>query len=288
MRSTVVFLALGIAFGAVSPSPASAHPVVLAKPDAKKAKPAGKSSEPGPTDVDKKIKLSPDGLRFGMTLEEIAKLYEKVFDDEFVPLYKTVEPGPRMSELDSELADKKQLLIRNKLEFGSLPSGLDNTPIGGEYTYNNGESMSQVKLRSGVQRYFFFFGNHLWKVYDVHKLGKKSKLGADFDGAVEGLGKQFGKPPRVRKADPSVRRFVDQVDWQDKETIVRVLDHANGSAAVAYVDRKIEEGIDKFRSNKGDRGEALDHDVSDVTRRGDAKAEDKNKNVTDAYAKKKK
>jgi hypothetical protein len=263
MRSTVVFLALGLAFGAVPPSPVSAHPIVLGKPDAKKAKPA---KEPGPPEVDKKIKLSPDGLHFGMTLEEISKLYEKVFDEEFVPLYKSVEPGPRMSELDSELADKKQLLLRNKLEFGSLPSGLDNTPIGGEYTYNNGESMSQIKLRSGVQRYFFFFGNHLWKVYDVYKLGKKSKLGADFDGAVEGLGKQFGKAPRARKADPSAGRSVDQVDWQDKETIVRVHDHGNGSAAVAYIDRKIDEGIDKFRSNKGPRGEALDHDVSDVTK----------------------
>ncbi|HEX7669754.1 MAG TPA: hypothetical protein VF395_09235, partial [Polyangiaceae bacterium] len=126
----------------------------LAKNDPKATK--GKAVAP-PTTVDKKVKLSPDGLKFGMTIEEISKLYEKVFDDEFVPLYQHVEPGPRMAELDSELADKKQRILRNKLEFGALPSGLDDTAIGGEYSYNNGESMTQLKLRSGTQRYFFFF-----------------------------------------------------------------------------------------------------------------------------------
>jgi len=190
-----------------------------------------------------------------------------------------------MQELDAELADKKQLILRNKLEFGALPSGLDNGPLGSEYTYNNGESMSQIKLRSGVQRYFFFFGDHLWKVLDVHKLGKKSKLGADYGAAVESLTKQFGKAPRNRKADPGAGRVTDQVDWQDKETIIRVADFGNGAAGVGYLDRKIDENIDKYRTNKPSAQE-IDRDVSDVTRK-DGKTTDKNKDVSAAYAKKK-
>jgi hypothetical protein len=225
---------------------------------------AGKVSPP--TTIDKKVKLSPDGLKFGMTIAEVSKLYEKVLDDEFAPLYKRVEPGPRMSELDSELADKKQLILRNKLEFASLPSGLDDGPLGGEYTYNNGETMTQLKLRTGVHRYFFFIGDRLWKVIDVHKLGKKSKLGEDFDGAKAGLEKTFGKAPRTLAADPPAGRKLDLADWQDKETIVRLLDHGGDAAGLAYIDRKVEEGIGKYRTNKGPAQQEVDRDVSDVTR----------------------
>jgi len=274
---------LSLAFGALSASHAEARPAVLGKPaEPKKAKEA-----PPPT-LDKKVKLSPDGLKFGMTLEEISKLYEAVLDKEFVPLYQNVEPGPRMNELDTELADKKLLVMRNKVEFGALPSGLESTPLAGEFTYNNGESMTQFPLRTGIHRYLFFFGNHLWKIYDVHKLGKKSKLGNDYAAAVETLTKQLGKPPRARKADAAAGHPLDQADWQDKETIIRVIDRGNNQAALVYVDRKIEEGIDKFRTNKNASNETLDRDVSEVTKREGEKTDDKNKNVTDAYAKKKK
>jgi len=119
MRPKVVVLMTSLAFAAIPAARVDARPMILGKAEAKKAKEA-----PPPT-VDKKVKLSPDGLKFGMTLEEISKLYEKVLDAEFVPLYQTVEPGPRMSELDTELADKKLLVMRNKVEFGALPSGLE-------------------------------------------------------------------------------------------------------------------------------------------------------------------
>lgn len=263
MNKSVFFFVAGLAAVSSVATMASAEPAPSARL-AKGEKP--KPPVPGPALVDKKIKLSPDGLRFGMSLDEISKLYEKVLDEEFVPLYKSVEPGPRMAELDAELAEKKTLILRNKLEFGSLPSGYDNTPLAGEFTYNNSESMTQIKLRSGITRHFFFFGDRMWKVYDVHKLGKKSKLGADYDSALEGLTKAFGKPPRVRKADPAEGRNFDEADWADKDTIVRVKNTGGNSLALSYIERKIEEGISKFRTNKGGGPESVSRDVSDVTR----------------------
>ena len=264
MKPTVFVVLFGMALGATVAQTAPARSPLLAKSDdAKKKQKVG----PGPTEIDKKIKLSPDGLKFGATVEEISKLYETVFEKDFVPLYQSVEPGPRMAELDAELADKKKLIMRNKLDFGALPSGLDNTPFGGEYTYNNGESMTHVTLRTGVERYFFFFGNHAWKVLDVHKLGKEDKLGATYDDVVKKLTKQFGKPPRVRAADPSLKRL-DQVDWQDKETIVRVIDFGGSKAAVGYIDRKVEEGIDRYRTKSSETHEGVSATVTDATRSG--------------------
>lgn len=264
MRPTKYLLAAGVAASVhlISAVGAARPATVLGAP--KKAA-AAATAEPPLVEVSKKFKLSPDGLHFGMMIEEIARLYDKVLDKEFSELYKDVEPGPRMNELDAELAERKRLIMKNKLELAATPSGLDGTPIGPEYTYNNGESLTQMKLRSGIHRYFFFFANHLWKVYDVHKLGPKSKLGEDFDGAVEHFTKQFGKAPRVRKADPSAGRPFDTADWADKETIVRIINHGNGGIGLAYIDRKVEHDLAKYRPNKPAR-EHLDSEVSSVTR----------------------
>src|SRR5262245_55624529 len=119
MKPTVFVVLFGIAFGATVAEQAPAKSAVLAKSDDAKKK--GKTG-PGPTDIDKKVKLSPDGLKFGSTIEEVSKLYETVFEKDFVPLYQSVEPGPRMNELDAELTDKKKLILRNKLDFAGLPS----------------------------------------------------------------------------------------------------------------------------------------------------------------------
>lgn len=262
MKPTVFVVLFGIALGATVAEQAPARSAILAKSDdAKKKSKAG----PGPTEIDKKIKLSPDGLKFGATIEEISKVYEAVFEKDFVPLYQSVEPGPRMNELDAELADKKKLILRNKLDFAGLPSGLDDTAWGGEFTYNNSESMTHVTLRTGVERYFFFFGNHLWKVLDLHKLGKEDKLGTSYEEVVKKLTKQFGKAPRARDADPSQKRL-DQVDWQDKETIIRVIDHGGSKAVLGYVDRKVEENLDRYRSNKGSVQQGVSASVSDATK----------------------
>lgn len=265
MRATRYLLAAGLAvsFQLVTAESDARPARALGAP--KKAAAAAAAPEPPMAEVAKKFKLSPDGLRFGMMIEEVAKLYEKVLDKEFAELYKNVEPGPRMAELDAELAERKQLILKNKLDLGGIPSGLDGTPLGPEYSYNNGESLTQMKLRSGIHRYFFFFGNHLWKVYDVHKLGKKSKLGEDYAAVVEKFTKQFGRPPRVRAADPAAGRPFDQVDWADKETIVRVIDHGNGGIGLAYIERKSERDLAKLRPNKPAR-EHVDSDVSSVTR----------------------
>ncbi len=260
MRSSTLLLVIAaVAASGFSGMSASARPALFAK--AKSAK-----SGPAPALITKQVKLSPDGIKFGMSVEELSKLYEQEFDKEFVPLYQSVEPGPRMNELDSELADKKQLILRNKLDFGSIPSGLDNTPFAGEFTYNNNESVTHVKLRSGIERYFFFFSNRMWKIYDVHKLGPKSKLGATYDDVVATLTKDFAKPPRVRKADSAEGVHLDQVDWENKDTIIRLIDRGGGSAGLLYVDRKIEDNIGKFRSNKASTNEGVDAVVSEATR----------------------
>ena len=232
-----------------------------------KAKAAGKKpTGPGPTQLSKKIKIKPKGLRWGLSLKEVSKLYEKVLEREFRPLYKRVQPGVKMEALDEELRIKKGLIRRSHVKFGATPTGVDYTALKGEYTYRNKESMSHLVLRSGVKRHFFFFDNKLWKVYDEFKLKKGSALGTSYESAVSKLTKKFKRKPRMRKGGGEDGPKFTENDWADGTTVVRVVDREYEKiVGIVYVDEGVLDRIDSYRTNKADDPHAIDKDVERAT-----------------------
>ncbi|MBK7586773.1 MAG: hypothetical protein IPI67_42125 [Myxococcales bacterium] len=256
MLATVTFVAFGLA--AV---PAAAEG--KGKPAAK----GKKTEEPAPTGPAKMkgtLGLSPKGLSWGTSLEALAKVYDKVFDKEFMPLYKKVQPGPSMDALDNEVADKKKLLRRNKIMFGDLPTGVDYSALKGEYTYNNKESMTKLTLRTGVTRNFFFFDDKLWKVYDEHKLRKGGPYGETWEEATELLTKRFGAAPFKVEADYAKGRNFEELQWTDGTTVIRAINRAPVIALV-YQDATIFFNLAKYRPNKPKNPHALDKDVAAAT-----------------------
>src|SRR5688572_202780 len=135
--------AMGLTVAALSADPASASPVSVLGQKKATAKAAPKAATApalsGPAKMGGTLVLTPKGLVWGISVAQLAKIYDKVFDDEFVPLYKKTQPGVAMTALDSELADKKKLIRRNKIEFGNLPTGVDQSALKGEYSYGNKE-----------------------------------------------------------------------------------------------------------------------------------------------------
>jgi hypothetical protein len=262
LKLFIITAALGLSAGVVLPGTAGARPHVLGK----KAAAATPARGAGPASIEKKLALSPKGVRFGISLDELSRIYAGVLDQEYNELYKRVEPGPRMQELDHELADKKQLIKRNWIEFGTLPSGLDKGPLGGEFTYRNNESMTRLTLRNGAERHFFFFNKRLWKIFDEHKLDKNSALGKSYDEVIENLTKKLGKKPRLRAPDAAHRRLFDSADWTDGATILRVYDLGGDRVAVMYIEENTENNLHKFRTHHNRGGDALDAEVRAVTR----------------------
>src|SRR5262245_35109934 len=193
---------LGMAALFMGPSPADAQTkekAPAAKPKAGDKKEAAATG--GPAKMKGKLALTPKGVTWGISLQQLAKIYDKVFDEEYAPLYKKVQPGPAMDALDNEVGDKKQLLRRNQINFGVLPTGVDQGPLKGEFSYGNQESMTRITLRTGVTRNFFFFSDKLWKVYDEHKLRKGGAYGENWDEAKEILAKKYGVAGSVVEAD---------------------------------------------------------------------------------------
>jgi hypothetical protein len=211
----------------------------------------------------KRVALSPEGLKFGMSMEAIAKLYDSVFDKEFLPLYKKASPGPETDALDADLKQKKMELRRSKVEFGQTPTGVDQTPLKGEYSYANGESMGRMTLKSGTERYFFFFSDKLWKVYDEYKLVAGGPLGNTFDTAIEALGKRFGAPPKkIAETDSAPQ----EAQWVGSDMIIRAIDRGN-VLAVVYIEKDTQDDLPKLRRNRPKNEHAMDRDVADALKK---------------------
>ncbi|MBN1609894.1 MAG: hypothetical protein JW940_24900 [Polyangiaceae bacterium] len=245
----LVLAALGIGAGSLTDVAAAGKPV-------------GRGKASGGT-LDKQIEIAPEGIRWGMTAEALAKLYDKYFDALYLPRYKNVEPGVAMERLDAEVKERKALIRRNKIDFGTTPTGVDNTPLKPEYSYGNGEAMSRVDLSGDVRRNFFFFSDRLWKIYDEYPLRNGSPLGLTFEDAVTRLSEKLGsKPARVEPDYANGRNFQEAV-WTGKSILVRAVNR-EPILGLVFIDPSIQSDLPRLRRARPPSPTAIDHDVADI------------------------
>ena len=251
-RLLVTLFALGMASSALVVEPRAAEG---------KDKPAPSSSA---GTIEKATPLSPKGLHWGLTLEGVAKVYDKVFEDEYLPLLRKAQPGYEMQGLEDEQKTKQGILRRGRVDFGNIPTGVDQSPMKGEYSYNNAESMATLRLRSGTERHFFFFGDKLWKVYDEHKLTKGGTLGENFADATKVLSKRFGVAGKLVPADYEKGQAFDEMQWRDSDKTIRAVDRGNVLGMV-YADRTVADNLSQYRKNKPEDLHAMDREVAAAT-----------------------
>jgi hypothetical protein len=209
------------------------------------------------------------GLKFGMSLEQIAKLNDKDLDGEFKKKFLAASPSKSL-EVEEELRDKKSVFRRSRIEFVDTPTGIDQSALKGEYSYGNKESLARMAARvrdDGKEipaRHFFFFNDKLWKVYEEYKLGPKSNLGPDFNSAVKKLSQLFGAEPQKVAADFQKGQSFDEAVWKDGEKIIRAVDRGD-TLGMVFVDRSIQENLPKMRVRQVADPHELDKDVKAAT-----------------------
>ncbi len=213
------------------------------------------------------IVIKPEGLRWGMTHEQVAEFYDRIIDRDYQPLYKRAQPGPQTTRLDAAVAEAKAAFRRSKVEFGNLPTGVDSTPLKGEYTYKNGESMMQLNRRGQGTRYFFFMKGQLWKIYDEVPLGEGRPLGATFVDAIGKFATEFGVVGRVTEPDYQKGPFFKEVDWRDDKTHLRVADRSGlNIVAVIYEDRNVLANLASYRTATVEDQNKLDPEIEALVR----------------------
>lgn len=201
--------------------------------------------------LQQRIMLSPPGLVYRTSFEDVVGVYSDWLDSYYAPRYTSLSIGPETEALDAKKARKKEMIQANLLEFGSVATGWDNTALKAEYSYGNGESMTYVTLPGGTRRFLFFFDRRLWKVYDEYELREGGALGASYDAAVTRLTRLFGVQPVKVPRQPDVGRYYDQAVWLDPLSLVRLIDrHGEQLVVLSFSDRRIEENLGAYRKSK--------------------------------------
>lgn len=213
--------------------------------------------------------LSPRNLRWGMTYNQVITAYDGLIDEDFKPEYKKVSPGVQMQRLDAAVTEAKNELRRGRIDFGKLPTTVDATPLKGEYTYNNAETMLTVK-RGTTTRNMFFIQDKLWKIIDELPLGEEAEAGKSFTDAVAKLAKRFGVAGKVVPPDPDNGRYGSVVEWQDSRSNIRAMERGDTSYALAMEETATLSRIDSLRPNKPAETDAIDPDVASIIRKPEA------------------
>lgn len=219
------------------------------------------------------VALEVDGVTFGSSAEDVAKLYDRWWDKHFIPKYRKVNPGPKMKELDFELAEKKKILRRVAI-FDGRSTSFDKSAFREEFEHNNGETMTSVKVvrpagegsTKGVSytRRFFFFQDKLWKIYDEYKLDAQGLLGADFKEATARVEASAGAgAKRTRGADSKY----ETVTLDAGQTRVRVVKLGDDRVAVVRADSALaKEVLDRRAQQAKEPENELDEDIQAVIR----------------------
>jgi hypothetical protein len=254
-------LAAGLGLAAVTATTEAA----AQKGKTKKEAPAQVAAEAPMTK--KPIVILPVGIAYGMNPKQVAEVIDKTLDEVYRPLYQQVSPGVKMKALDAALAEEKSTFRRGRIDFGKLPTGIDASPLKGEYTYLNKESMMSF-TREGKTQYFFFIGDKLWKIVHELKLAEGSPNGKDYTAFTVKLAKDYGVPGRVLAADPAKGRMSTEVDWKDSASHLRAVQRGDAAAALIVEDNATLANLASLRVNKPAEENAIDPAVAAALSKG--------------------
>lgn len=260
-------------------------------PAAKAVVPAGKSSSPAAASAKgasakgasakaqapaaPTVALEVDGVAFGMSAEDVAKLYDRWWDKQFIPRYQKANPGPKTRELDYDLAEKKKVLRRVAI-FDGRTTSFDKAEFNEEFAHGSDETMTSarvVRQQPGAPkdakgtpytRRFFFFQDKLWKIYDEYHLDAASPFGADFKEATARVEASLAGAKRTRGPESQF----ENVAFDAGDTRVRVVKLASDKVAVVRADAALAKTVLERRAQQAKAAESteLDDDIQAVIR----------------------
>lgn len=256
-----------------------------AKRAAVNGKASAQAGKAGKKEAAPTVALEPDGVAFGMSADEVARLYDRWWDKQFVRRYRTTNPGPKTRELDFELAKKKKVL-RRKVIFDGRTTSFDNSDFREEFAHGSDETMisstlSRLPLPEGraaldakaakeakpvsYTRRFFFYRDQLWKIYDEYRLEPSSLFGGDFKEATARVAASLGKGARRTRGPESL---FESVLFDAGKTRVRVVKLPKDTVAIVRFDAALTKEVLDRRAEQAKAGDSagLDEDIQAVIR----------------------
>ena len=258
----LVTLSMGVASFAADPK----------KPPAKEQKDQGPQVDAAP--VGAAMGALRDGFRWGISPQEVidahakgtSSILWKDYDERLLKMH----PGPEQTQVEHERdALMESFRTRAHTKFERSGSGWESSPIRGEYSVGNHESLLLVE-RKGRRRFFFFISDKLWKIYDEYALVPNGPFGATWAEAYQkAFGLAGGVPGRAMAAEPAKGRHYQAIDWKDSESrpnYLRLIDRSSERfVGVVITDFETERTLANLRSHHEVDPMDLDPGVAAVT-----------------------
>jgi hypothetical protein len=169
-------------------------------------------------------------LRWGLNEREVSAFAQRELAASYnAEIAKTKDAG-KQAKLKADLKRAQSEVGKSQVEFQGGKSRWDSSPVAGEYTYDNGESMLVAK-GSGTDSYYFFLNDKLWKVVkviDKHSAGDFKK----FSKSVED---KFGKG-RSKKGEVTPSQGNTQwLEYLDRNSRMRAADASDKRGGYAMI-----------------------------------------------------
>lgn len=237
---------------------------VFAPPPGGKAV-AGKGGEPPQV---ASLAAFTEGIKWGTSHAELTKQFTQtggVIWKDFDEKLAKARVGPEQSALEAEREQTKAAFTRSLVEFKDTPTGYDTTGIRSEYSYKNKESLMSIK-RQGKTRFFFFFNDRLWKVYDEVPLADGGPLGKTYLEAVNKLNAQLNAQGRVQSPNAAHGIELTTVDWKDGASHLRAVDRSGDRlVGLAVEESSTYSNLAALRPNKPSDPNEIDPSITAVT-----------------------
>jgi hypothetical protein len=222
--------------------------------DAKKPAPAPAKKAPPPkpkkqtavsADNKKKLAEKMGGFKFGMTKDEVIGVISKQLDQKYDEKIKSTQDITQQDRYRKDRKEELATVTQSFVSFDGKKTGWDVSIIEDEFAHHTEESMIERWENSNgknERRFFFFFGNKLWKMFislDVSMLPADKKNFDEFRKVMVG---QYGDAD----ADPGM------LTWHTDEFDARAVDKLKTYDALGFVleDNKAKKDVEAIREAK--------------------------------------
>jgi hypothetical protein len=212
-----------------------------------------------------KIATSLGDLRWGMSESEVITFVRRKVAEQYDPQIAKTHDTRKQTKLRDDLRAAQASVQKSLVRFSGSGSRWDSSPVAGEFTYGNSESM--VVYEDGAsQNYYFFINGNLWKWYkafDTRAFG-----GNNFQKFTSSIEKKFGKGHAKSGSLSAGGEKTQWVEFLDRNSRLRAADNAKrGVFALIFEEMATVRDLASLRGNsqpsRSNQGRSNDDDESD-------------------------
>ena len=195
-----------------------------------------------------KIATAMGDLRWGMSEHDVRQFAKRYLTRHYEQAMKKAR-GAKKNNLRQELDAQLSRVQGSAIEFTGSRSRWDSSPVAGEFTYGNSESMLTLE-DTKAKHFYFFINGELWKWVKVLPPGEFG--GKKFNKFESMVGKRFGNG-MVKSGARLADREDEQkwVEFLDRQSRLRAVDQTaeHGSYALVFEDMSTVRDLSSLRLN---------------------------------------